>query len=145
MKLLNVVIINSCLVATAVLLWAGYLIYSDLFPHNPADFHAEQIVIQTPVVMPGGELHYSIPVDKYGVYPAVISGTLISKDRLTSYALKGESGALPSGHYDSLNQEVDIPKRVNPGFYSYCRIYSYNVGTKTIVKSYETPLFEVVK
>ena len=129
----------------AVVCWLLYSEFQIAHPPNPATFHVEHIVIETPKVKAGGELHYSIPVDKYGVYPANISGTFISEDRRTAYAMKAETGALPQGHYEILNQEVDVPTRVNPGKYTYARIYAYQVGRSTVIRSYETPLFEVVK
>ena len=144
MKYVNHIVVFSFVACILILVYIGGLVYEEHFPINPADFHADQIIIQTPKVQAGGELHYSIPVEKFGVYPATISGTLISRDRKTAYALKGETGALPVGNYEALNQEVDIPKRVNPDFYSYSRIYLYQVGRRTVIKNYETPLFEVI-
>jgi hypothetical protein len=35
-----------------------------LYPINPAEFDEEHIVMTTPQVHPGGELHYIIPVKK---------------------------------------------------------------------------------
>lgn len=119
--------------------------YWYVFPIDPAEFDVDKINIKTHQVKPGGELEYTIPVKKFGVFPADISSTLVGEDGKTVYALPPESGALPPGQY-ILNQEVAIPKRVNPMWYRLSRIYAYRVNPSTIVmRSYITPCFEVVR
>ena len=128
--------------ATAIM---GFIVFWYAFPINPVTFHSDQLVIETPQVRPGGELQYSLPVEKFGIYPSTISGTLVSENGQTAYALRPESGALPPGNYKSLHQEVLIPKKVNPQKYFYSRIYVYHVNPgQDVVRYYRTPLFEVI-
>jgi hypothetical protein len=143
-KNLNNLVALTLTICLIILAWIGFLTYSELFPANPATFGEDQITILTPKIKPLEELHFTLPVEKYGLYPARISSTLISRDRKKVYAMPPEVGALPPGRYD-LTIEVIIPAHVDPGEYSLNRIYLYNVGRAVVVKQIETPIFGVVK
>ena len=128
----------SCFLGIVVVLG-----YWRVFPVNPVEFDVKNIQVKTTHVKPGGELVYTLMLEKFGIFPAVISSTLIDCDNRVVYALSYESGALPPGKY-TIDIEVEIPKRVNPGRYKLHRIYLYTVNPATIVvKHYETPCFYV--
>jgi hypothetical protein len=121
-----------------------WILHGTFFPPDTVTIDLQSIKILTPQVKPGEELRYSFQVEKHGIYPSQNSSCLISQDKHKIYSLQSETGALPPGKYN-LVLETMIPPQVDPGIYTLFKIYRYQFPWTYVIKTIETPQFEVVK